>query len=83
MNQKKVKKLRKEMKELNGFDIRVKPDYRVSKTTKKIKYFKSLDQHGLVYTKAVPVDMQCIVNIAKLPYRRLKKEFKLRSKGKR
>ena len=83
MNQKKVKRLRREMKQINGFDIKAPADYRVSKETKKVVYFTTTDKNGAVSTKAVPVTRQCIVNITKLPYRRLKKEFKLRSKGQR
>lgn len=83
MNQKKAKKLRKQLKEVNGFDIHAKGDYRVSHSVKKVAYFNTSNQLGLKEVKAVPVERQTTVNAAKLPYRRLKKELQSRTKGKK
>ena len=70
-----MKRLRKEMKELNGFNIKAKADYRVSHQLKKVAYFKVKDKFNAFMTVAVPCTRQCIVNATKLPYRRLKKEI--------
>lgn len=79
MSEKQAKKLRKQLKEVNGFDIKAKADYRVSHKVKKMAYFTSKDQHGIINTKAVPVERVVIVNAAKHGYRRLKKEMSRRS----
>ncbi len=74
MRQKKIKKLRKAMKEANGFSLPVKADYRISKVTKIKAYFtdkKTGEKVGPIKT-----ERQCIINVAKLPYQRLKRDFK-------
>ena len=78
MSEKQSKKLRKQLKEVNGFDVKVKADYRVSSKVKKIAYFTAKDKHGIITTKAVPVERVVIVNAAKIGYRRLKKELSRR-----
>ena len=78
MSEKQAKKLRKQLKEVNGFDIKAKADYRVASKVKKIAYFTTKDKHGLPVTKAVPVERVMIVNATKIGYRRLKKEMSRR-----
>lgn len=79
MSEKNAKKLRKQLKEVNGFDIKAKADHRIAHRVKKIVYFTSKDRHGLPITEAVSTERIVIVNAAKHGYRRLKKEMSRRS----
>ena len=82
MNSKQVKKLRKKMKFKISTKDGYKPDYRIAKEVKKVVYFDKIDvlpSGKQIFNGekiAVPVTRQVIVNVAKLPYRRVKKEFK-------
>ena len=60
MRNKKVKALRKKL----GLKLPIKPDYRVSKTVKKIVIIDGV---------AVKAERQTIVNAAKFQYRNIKK----------
>lgn len=81
MSQKQMKRLRKSLKEAGRFDIHTPADYRVSNKVKRVKYFKEKNELGVVETVARTVEMVSIVNITKLPYRRLKKAIKQQVRG--
>jgi len=84
MNGRLARKLRQELKSLTAdkkekqFDIHNKADYRVAHKVKKMVYFKTKSKLGVLDTVAKEVERQCVVNITKTAYRRLKKEYNKR-----